>query len=295
MYESFFHVTEEPFGVTPNSRFFFKSRKHDDALLSLMYGIERRKGFIMLTGEIGTGKTTLCRTLFNDLKKVDTALILNPTLTGGALLSAIVEDFGLKAKRSIKDRIDSINHFLLEGRVEGRNAVVIIDECQSLSKKALEMIRLLSNLETESEKLLQIVLVGQPELRGKLLDSDLRQLNQRIVVRHHLVPLDRMEVEQYICHRLRVAGAPEGLVKFSDGAIDLIYSYTKGFPRLINILCDRILMAAYVEEKTWIDAAIVSKSIKDVEGVSDISDDVSVNNTGYRRLFNIFRGPEARP
>jgi len=288
MYESYFRLKEEPFGVTPNPRFLYMSREHREAIANLSYGIERRRGFIMITGEIGTGKTTICRALLKRLKGVDTALILNPTLSGGGLLSAIAEDFGLDAKRTIKDRIDTINSFLLSGRAAGKNAAVIIDECQSLSKKALEMVRLLSNLETESEKLLQIVLVGQPELREKLESKELRQLNQRIAVRYHLEPLRRPEVEQYIMHRISVASSAENCVEFTEEALENICSYTDGYPRLINILCDRILMAAFVEDKRMISATLVSKAIGDVEGHSREREEpfaVKRNSSAAKGLF----------
>ena len=285
MYGPFFNLKEEPFGMTPNPRFLFLSRKHEEALVSLSYGIEKRKGFILITGEIGTGKTTICRALLNRLKDVDSALILNPAITEGGLLSAIVDDFGLTSGRSIKEKIDTLNRFLLERREAGRNAVVIIDESQHLSLKALEMVRLLSNLETEREKLLQIVFMGQPELREKLENSELRQLNQRIVVRYHLNPLDCVETCDYILHRLRVAGCPDGLLTFTDRAVDRIFGYTGGYPRLINVLCDRVLTAAYVENKKVVDREMVLNAIKDINGNGP-----PVRNTrGFRWFLGIFR------
>jgi general secretion pathway protein A len=260
MYETFYNLKEEPFGMAPNPRFLFLSKKHDEALTSISYGVDRRKGFILITGEIGTGKTTICRALLNRLRDVDYALILNPSMIETELLAAIVEDFGINAREGIKDNIDSLNRFLLERRAKGKNAVLVIDESQSLSKEALEMIRLLSNLETETEKLLQIVLMGQPELREKLESRELRQLNQRIAVRYHLEPLDRFETKGYVFHRIKVAGGSGRYIKFTDGATDRIYDFTKGYPRLINILCDRVLMAGYVEEKRVIDEGLVLKS-----------------------------------
>jgi len=285
MYEPFFNLKEEPFGMTPNPRFLFLSRKHEEALVSLSYGIEKRKGFILITGEIGTGKTTICRALLNRLKDVDSALILNPAITEGGLLSAIIDDFGLTSGRSIKEKIDTLNRFLLERREAGRNAVVIIDESQHLSLKALEMVRLLSNLETEREKLLQIVFMGQPELRKKLESYELRQLNQRIVVRYHLNPLDCGETFDYILHRLKVAGCPEGFLTFTDRAVDRVFRHTGGYPRLINILCDRVLTAAYVENKKVVDKKMVLKAIKDIKG----NEPSARNIRGFRRFFDIFR------
>lgn len=265
MYETFYNLKEEPFGMAPNPRFLFLSKKHDEALASISYGVERRKGFILITGEVGTGKTTICRALLNRFKNVDSALILNPSMTETELLTAIAEDFGLPAESSIKDNIGNLNRFLLGGRAKGKNAVVIIDESQDLSEKALEMVRLLSNLETETEKLLQIVLMGQPELREKLGSKELRQLNQRIAVRYHLEPLDNPETKKYIFHRLKVAGTSGKYVRFTDGATDRIFDFTKGYPRLINILCDRILTAGYVEDKRVIDEDLVLKSKQELE------------------------------
>jgi len=293
MYETFFNIHEDPFGVTPNPKFLYMSHNHESAMANLSYGIDRRKGFIMITGEIGTGKTTICRALLRDLINVDTALIINPTLTAGGILTAIVEDFGLEAKRSIKDRIDTLNRFLLERREKGKNAILIIDECQRLSRQALEMVRLLSNLETESEKLLQIILVGQPELREKLESRKLRQLNQRIVVRYNLEPLERKEVEAYISHRLKIAGTSEKYVKFSDNAVEVIFSYTGGFPRLINILCDRILMAAYVEGKRTIDPLVVTMAIEDVEGLGRAAGRAPAKNHASLRSFSMLKTKEA--
>lgn len=285
MYEVFFNLREEPFGMTPNPRFLFMSRKHEEALASLSYGIQRRKGFILITGEIGTGKTTLCRAILNNLKDTDTSLILNPSITEGGLLTAIIEDFGITAGRSIKDKVDSLNRFLLERKKEGRNAVVIIDESQHLSSKALEMVRLLSNLETESEKLLQIVFMGQPELRDKLKSRELRQLNQRIAVRYHLNPLDIHETYEYILHRLKVAGADETYLRFTQGAVNKLFRYTSGYPREINTLCDRILMTAYVGNKRIIDEKTVMKAIADLKGGTAMT---SARKWGLRRVFSVF-------
>lgn len=271
--------------MAPNPRFLFSSMKHEEALANLFYGIEKRKGFILLTGEIGTGKTTVCRAVLNRLKDVDTALILNPSLTESGLLSAIVDDFGLKSGRSIKEKIDALNRFLLEKRKEGRNAVVIIDESQHLSSKALEMVRLLSNLETEREKLLQIVFIGQPELKEKLKTLELRQLNQRIAVRYHLDPLDYKETSDYILHRLKVAGSPEDCVKFTGSAVDRIFAYTCGYPRLINVLCDRVLTAAYVEGRRIIDKEMISRAITDLGGDEPSAPKVG----GLWRLLGLFR------
>ena len=192
VYEKFFYLTENPFNITPDPKFLYLSKKHQEALDLLCFGISERKGFLMLSGEVGTGKTTLCRALLDKLDiNVKSALILNPLLSDTELIRAINEDFGLRVdSSSLKEQVDALNSFLMVKAGEGGNAVVIIDEAQNLSPKALEMIRLLSNLETEKMKLIQIVLVGQPELREKLKLPELRQLNQRIVVRYHLSPLE---------------------------------------------------------------------------------------------------------
>ena len=191
MYEKYFYLNENPFHITPDPRFLYLSRKHQEAIDLLLYGIKERKGFLLLTGEVGTGKTTISRVILDRLKGgVDTALILNPIFTGFDLLRTINEDFGINVKSdSIKDHLDAFNAFLIERTHACGNVVVIIDEAQNLTPKALEMVRLLSNLETEKMKLLQIVLIGQPELREKLKLPELRQLNQRILVRYHLNPV----------------------------------------------------------------------------------------------------------
>ncbi len=258
MYCSFFGLQEKPFGVTPDPRFLFLSQSHQEALGHLLYGIEERKGFIAITGEVGTGKTILCRALLERLAQhTQTALILNSFLSDVELLRSINEDFGIPAQGiTKKELIDELNRFLISGFREGHNAVLIIDEAQNLTTPVLEQIRMLSNLETERGKLLQIVLVGQPELRGLLERPDLRQLNQRIAVRYHLRPLDRGETADYINHRLLVAGS-HGSVKFSAGTLDRIYRASEGIPRKINLLCDRVLLTAYVRGTAVIDRQIV--------------------------------------
>lgn len=288
MYETFFNLKEHPFGMTPDPRFLFLSRKHREALASLSFGIGKRKGFVMITGEIGTGKTTICRALLSKIRDINTALILNPVLSDSELLSAIVEDFGQVNSGSVKSNIDMLNRFLLEATKNRRNNVVIIDESQNLSQKALEMVRLLSNLETEKEKLLQIVLVGQPELKEKLESNELRQLNQRIVVRYHLEPLDRKETRSYIFHRLRVAGCSGKYLRFTEGALERIFVFARGYPRLLNILCDRVLMAAYVEEESLIGKELVSRAISDIEGA-----DFQGGHGRYGRFTSRFRSKEA--
>ena len=237
-----------------------------------MYGVTQRKGIIVLTGEIGTGKTTLCRFFLNQIsqhigKDVKTALILNPYFSSVQLLEAIIHDFGIIPKKKSKlGLVWELNQFLLKETESGNNVVLIIDEAQNLTAKQLEQVRLLSNLETEKDKLLQIILVGQPELNQKLNQYDLRQLQQRISVRYHIMPLDELEVHRYILHRLKIAGSSR--IKFSDEAIQLITEFSHGTPRLINIICDRALLAGFVAETDFIDAPIIKRCLDELSVLS---------------------------
>jgi len=267
MYNDFFGFKESPFNMTPDPRFIFFSKKHLEAFASLLYGIEQKKGFLEITGDIGAGKTTLCRGVMNELEgKAKTSFVFNSDLSDSQLLQAIVEDFGITPKNKTKKGcFDALNQFLLEELRNGGNAVLIIDEAQNLKPRALEQVRLLSNLETEREKLLQIVLVGQPELREHLKNPSLTQLRQRISIRYHLHSLDRDEIDQYIVHRLKVAGH-EGKPLFDKGALGVIFAYTKGTPRLINVLCDKALLAAFVKERKDIDKGLMEQARDEVEG-----------------------------
>lgn len=268
MYRKFFGLAEDPFNLTPDSRFLYLSKKHREALASLLYGIHQRKGFITLTGEIGSGKTTLCRALLNELdeENIDVALIFNSYLTEIELLQTINEDFGIPSEsESKRDLIKELNKFLLQQNSTGHNVVLIIDEAQNLSIEVLEQIRMLSNLETETEKLIQIVLMGQPELLDKLALPELEQLNQRISVRYHIQPLDKDDVAYYIRHRLFVARA-QVEIEFTPAAINMIYEFSGGVPRKINVLCDRCLLAAYSKVTYTIDAGIVKEAITEIEG-----------------------------
>lgn len=266
MYESFFGLKEQPFNVTPDPRFIYFSRHHLEALSTLLYGIESRRGFIEITGEIGAGKTTLCRTLLKELQgRSHSAFIFNPKLSETELLQTIVEDLGITTRgKRRKDYFDALNRFLLEELEKGINALVIVDEAQNLSPRALEQIRLLSNLETTREKLLQIILVGQPELRTLLARPDLAQLRQRITIRYHLPALNREETEKYLAHRLRVAGSEEQL--FTPESVDRIYEGSSGIPRLINVLADRALLAAFAKGIHIVEAALVEEAQVDLEG-----------------------------
>ncbi len=266
MYNDFYKLNENPFNITSDPSFFFSSIRHEEAFNHLSYGITSRKGILVITGEIGTGKTTLCRTLLNRLdSKIKTALILNPSFSDLQLLQMIINDLGIKCTKKTKlDLVGAITLFLVEESAQGNNVAVIIDECQNLNIRQLEQIRLLSNLETEKQKLLQIILVGQPELCDKLKNPALRQLNQRIAVRYHILPLGKDEISQYINHRLKIAGANPKL-NFTPKAIEAIYTHSQGTPRLINIICDRALLAGFVKETFTIDDQIIHDSAKEMQ------------------------------
>ena len=267
MYQEFYGFKEKPFALTPDPQFLFLSDGHRTAIDSLLYGIYQREGFMVLTGDIGTGKTTICRALLGKLdKKIKTAVIFNSFLTEGDLLKAILRDLGCPSNgRSKKERIDVLNQFLVYELSQGANVALIIDEAQNLSTFVLEQIRMLSNLETEKEKMLQIVLIGQRELEKKLQSSSLRQLNQRIAIRHRLLPLTLNETESYIQQRLTVAGA-RGNITFSRAAFQEIYKFSQGIPRLINLLCDRTLLAGFVEQTYHIHKGIVKKAERSLSG-----------------------------
>ncbi len=264
MYRKFYGLKTFPFNITCDPQFFFESASHREAYASLLYGIKEKKGIVLLTGEVGTGKTTLCRTLLNNIdSKTKVSLILNPYFSDAQLLRAIVEDFGLHvAKKSRLDMVNQLNAFLIELNMKGGTAVLIIDEAQDLTIRQLEQIRLLSNLETSQEKLLQIVLVGQPELLDKLREYRLRQIRQRIFVKYHLDPLREDEIEDYVELRLKKSG--RNSITILPGSYKVIYEFSKGIPRLINILCDRTLLIGYVQEKIVFDEEIFRNSMKEL-------------------------------
>ncbi len=267
MYLEFFKLREYPFNITPDPRFLYFARHHKEAYDHLIYGIQSRKGFIELTGEVGSGKTTLCRAVLANLgNEVETALILNPTLTETQLLRAMLNDFGLEVRA--KDRlayIEKLNDFLLQKNHNGINVAVVIDEAQNLSPAVMEQVRLLSNLETDQHKLIQIVMCGQPELKKRLARPDLRQLRQRITIRYHLSPLSQEDTAMYIRHRLWIAGS-NNTITFEPGAIRELHRYSKGSPRLINAVSDNALLAGYVNRTQTIGAKLVKKAINQLEG-----------------------------
>ena len=271
MYLEYYGLAEPPFNITPNPRFLFYSAKHREAFNHLLYGIRERKGFVQLTGEVGAGKTTLCRALLDELgQNFSTALIVNPALDPNQLVQSIATEFGLKVKGLDRlETIAEINHFLLEQMGKDRESVLIIDEAQDLTNELLEQVRLLSNLETDDRKLLQIVLMGQPELRDRLNQHELRQLRQRITVRFHLRPLKYSEVGQYIQHRIYVSGG-KGPPYFTTPALWRIHRYSKGVPRLINALCDKCLLAGFVHGRDRIDFNMVGRAINELEGNIDV-------------------------
>lgn len=269
MYLEYYGLKEEPFNLTPDPRFLFFTHNHREAFDHIMYGINNRKGFVELTGEVGSGKTTICRAVLAGLKRnVHTSLIFNPFLTENQLLRSILKDFGLTVKgRDRLAHIEVLNAFLLDNLNSGDNVALIIDEAQNLSPAVLEQVRLLSNLETDQHKLLQIVLCGQPELRQRLAAPDLRQLRQRISVRYHLLPMNEEETGRYIEYRLKTAGWENGRL-FAADAVRRIHSYACGIPRLINSVCDISLLAGYVGSAAIINAGCVNKAIKQLEGQS---------------------------
>lgn len=269
MYLPFFGLAEKPFSITPDPRYLFLSGRHAEALAHLVYGIDEAGGFIQLTGEVGTGKTTIIRSLLaRPHDKASIALILNPRMAAAEFMLTLCEELGIgvpdSAENSVKELIDILNRYLLKAHAEGRRVVLVVDEAQTLAPELLEQVRLLTNLETETQKLLQIILIGQPELRDMLARNDLRQLAQRITGRYHLDPLSRDEAVAYIKHRLRVAGATTDL--FSNGALRELFRVSGGVPRLLNIIADRALLGAYSEDRHLVNAALVRRAAGEVSG-----------------------------
>jgi len=268
MYTSFFGLNEKPFTITPDPRYLFMSERHGEGLAHLVYGVTESGGFIQLTGEIGTGKTTLVRTLLEQIPaEVDIALILNPQLTAVEFLTAICEELKIalpEDKGSAKALVDTLNRHLLDAHARGRRTILLIDEAQNLAEDVLEQLRLLTNLETAKQKLLQIILIAQPELREKLAQHNLRQLSQRVTGRYHLEPLSREEADKYIAHRLRVAGALTEI--FDTRARREVFRISGGVPRVMNVICDRALLGAYSRESRTVDKRLVRSAATEVSG-----------------------------
>ena len=269
MYLSFFGLNEKPFSITPDPRYLFLSERHAEALAHLVYGIGEAGGFIQLTGEVGTGKTTVIRSLLAQTpKNTDVALILNPRISAPEFLLTLCEELGIgvpdSAEGSVKELVDILNRYLLRAHAEGRRIVLIVDEAQNLAPEVLEQVRLLTNLETETQKLLQIILIGQPELRELLGRVQLRQLAQRITGRFHLDPLSRSESVAYVRHRLRVAGATQDV--FTPAALRALHQVSGGVPRLINVIADRALLGAYTQDRHHIGAALIHSAANEVFG-----------------------------
>ncbi|MDX1269755.1 MAG: AAA family ATPase, partial [Oceanisphaera sp.] len=269
MYDSYFGLSDLPFSIAPDPRYLYLSQQHREALAHLQYGLSCNGGFVLLTGEVGTGKTTVCRSLLEQIPEhTDLAFILNPRCTAQELLSAICQELAIPINEdaNLKQLTDAIHHHLLDAHAQGRQTVLLIDEAQNLSTEVLEQIRLLTNLETNTHKLLQIILLGQPELADKLKQPELRQLSQRITARYHLAPLSFSEMKAYIAHRLSVAGIEAAL--FRNNSLRRLYRLTGGVPRLINVICDRALLGAYVQRLPRVDLATLNRAAIEVLGTS---------------------------
>jgi general secretion pathway protein A len=275
MYEEYYGFTEKPFSLTPDPKYLYKSASHASAFELLQYAVRRREGFVVITGDIGTGKTTLCRALLEQIdRKTFTALVLNPFLAEEDLLRLILQEFGVVSREEIKrgyltrvskaQLIETLNEFLLSLQAIGAQALLIVDEAQNLPMQVLEQIRILSNLETEKEKLLQIILVGQSNLKDLIRRPELRQLDQRVAIRYDLKPLTAEETSSYVQHRLSVAGGGAA-VTFTPKALARVHRFTRGIPRLINLLCDRALLSAYSTHATRITPQFVHNAAQSLE------------------------------
>lgn len=268
LYGAWFGLQREPFSIAPDPRALFMSERHREALAHLLYGVQGGGGFVLLTGEIGAGKTTVSRCFLEQVPPhCQVAYVFNPRQTVLELLASICQEFGLQVPDggSVKVLVDALNTFLLASHAQGRSSVLIIDEAQALSADVLEQLRLLTNLETHERKLLQIVLIGQPELRSMVASPGLEQLAQRVIARYHLGPLSATDTERYVQHRLSVAGLA-GPLPFDAAALRRVHERSRGVPRRINLLCDRALLGAYATERRQVDAAIVERAAAEVDG-----------------------------
>lgn len=271
MYQSYYGFSEMPFHITPDPKFLYLSETHQEALSHLKYGVAEKKGFIVLVGEVGCGKTTLCRRFINELDpaRFDIALVLNPRVTETQMLKAILTELGeSKLERSKSDLVAQMNKLLLDKIAAGREIVLIIDEAQNLSFEVFEQVRLLSNLETDKQKLLQIVLMGQPELKEKLAAEELRQLRQRILVHYELRPFSRAEMDHYIHHRLTLSGGM-GRPRFTQWALRHIHKHSRGIPRIINNLCDKALLSAFIRDSDEVTYWDARRAAKDMDRLTD--------------------------
>lgn len=269
MYLSFFGLNEKPFAITPDPRYLFLSERHSEALAHLIYGVAEAGGFIQLTGEVGTGKTTIIRSLLSRTPaNSEVALILNPRVNAPEFLLTLCEELGIgvpdSAVSSVKDLVDILSGYLLRAHAAGRRVVLVVDEAQNLALDTLEQIRLLTNLETETQKLLQIILIGQPELKAMLATNELRPLAQRMTGRYHLAPLSRSESAAYVRHRMRVAGSVYPV--FTNGALAELHARSQGIPRLINIMADRALLGAFALERQTVNTALQRRAASEVLG-----------------------------
>ena len=287
MYLEHFDLSERPFSITPDPRFLYMSARHREALAHLLYGLGEGGGFVQLTGEVGTGKTTICRCLLEQVPdNVDLAMVLNPKVTATELIATVCDELGISypaGTDSIKTLTDTLNRYLLDAYARGRRTVLIIDEAQNLSADVLEQVRLLTNLETSTQKLLQIILIGQPELRDMLARDDLRQLSQRVTARYHLEPISRDETDAYIRHRLQICGTSKNL--FDKSAVERIQRLSGGIPRLINVLCDRAMLGAYVEGKPNVDKKVVRKAAREV-----LAGERAATRSGASRMPEVLTG-----
>lgn len=286
MYREYFGLKELPFSIAPDPRYLYMSDQHREALAHLVYGVNSDGGFVLLTGEVGTGKTTVCRCLLDQLpENSDIAFILNPKMTVEELLATFCDELGIQypeGNTSIKVFVDRINTYLLDAYSRGRKTVLIIEEAQNLSSDVLEQVRLLTNLETNQRKLLQVIMLGQPELRNMLSKPELRQLSQRITARYHIGSLSKKDMTAYVNHRLAVAGAKSSL--FLPSTIDKLFSLSHGIPRLINVICDRALLGAYVQGQKWVDKPTLVKAALEVLGKP------GVQSHPMKRLGWVFAG-----
>ena len=271
MYQSYYGLTEMPFHITPDPKYLYLSATHQEALQHLRYGVTERKGFIVLIGEVGCGKTTLCRKFLNELdpNRYDSALILNPRVTETQMLKAILAELGADSSgRTKNDLVSQINQVLLAKIAANREIVLIIDEAQNLSFEVFEQVRLLSNLETDKQKLLQIVLMGQTELKDRLAAEELRQLRQRILVHYELRPFSRDEMNHYIQHRLTLAGSM-GRPRFTPWALRHIHRYSRGIPRIINNLCDKAVLSAFIRDSDEVNYWDARRASRDLDRLTD--------------------------